>query len=157
MYTRTDFKFIGKVESQTNSWTKNQILLILHDFFLQKSITSIIYMPNYSGKKTCSLIHGLSRFFDYWPLQNRAFSPTLWKLCWNATIWRSCGNFFFFFNIHKKCIWYQFKIFSQKYAHNKKERNFWPQGIQIAAFQQSFSQCWWNCSILEISFIKKPT
>ena len=28
----TDFKFIGKVESQTNS-LKNQFLLILQDFF----------------------------------------------------------------------------------------------------------------------------
>ena len=49
----------------------------------------------------------------------------------------------FFLNIHKKCIWYQFKIFSQNYARNKKERNFWPQCLQIAAFQQSFSKCWW--------------
>ena len=43
------------------------------------------------------------------------------------------------------------------YAHNKKERNFWPQGLQMAAFQQSFSQRWWKCSILEGSLIKKHT
>ena len=29
-------------------------------------------------------------------------------------------------------------FFKQKYAHNKKERNFWPQGLKIAVFQQSF-------------------
>ena len=28
---------------------------------------------------------------------------------------------FFFFKIYKKWIWYQFKIFSKKYAHNKKK------------------------------------
>ena len=27
---------------------------------------------------------------------------------------------------------------SQKYARNKKEKKFWPQGLQIAAVQQSF-------------------
>ena len=43
----------------------------------------------------------------------------------------------------------------QKCARNKKERNFGPQGLQIAAFQQSFSQCWGKCSILEGSLIKK--
>ena len=34
-----------------------QFLLILHDFFLHKSIGLLIYMQNYSGKKTWSLIH----------------------------------------------------------------------------------------------------
>ena len=36
------------------------------------------------------------------------------------TLWLFPLNVFFplFFNIHKKCIWYQFKIFSQKYASN---------------------------------------
>ena len=68
----------------------------------------------------------------------------------------------FFFNIHKKCIWYKFKILSQKYASNKKERNFWRQGLLIAAFKLSFSQCWWKRSILEgkkykISFLGGPT
>ena len=28
-----------------------------------------------------------------------------------------------------------------QYARNKEERNFGPQGLQIAAFQQGFSQC----------------
>ena len=32
-----------------------------------------------------------------------------------------------------------------------------PQGLQIAAFQQSFSQCWWKRIILEGSLIQKPT
>ena len=30
----------------------------------------------------------------------------------------------------------------QKYAGNKKERNYLTQGLQIVAFQQSFSKCW---------------
>ena len=48
-------------------------------------------------------------------------------------------------------------FYSQKNARNKKERNFLPQGLQIAAFQQSFSQCWWKRPILEVSLIQKPT
>ena len=47
------------------------------------------------------------------------------------------------------------EFFLQKYARNKKERFFWPQGLQIAAFQQSFSQCWWIRPILEGSLIQK--
>ena len=50
----------------------------------------------------------------------------------------------------------KFKVFSQKYARNKKERNFLPQGLQIAALKQSFSQCWWKRPILEGSLIQKP-
>ena len=38
---------------------------------------------------------------------------------------------------------------SQKCARNKKERNLGPQGLQIAAFQQSFSQCWCSLSLLD--------
>ena len=64
---------------------------------------------------------------------------------------------FFLVNIHKKCILYQFKTFFTKYSGNKKERNYWLQGLQIVAFQQSFSQCWWKLPILERSLIKKPT
>ena len=48
-------------------------------------------------------------------------------------------------------------FFPQKYARNKKERNFRPQGLQIASFQQSFSQCWWIRPILKGSLIQKPT
>ena len=48
----------------------------------------------------------------------------------------------------KKCIWYQLHIFSQN-MHVIKKRNFWLQGLQITAFQQSFSKCWWSCYILE--------
>ena len=47
--------------------------------------------------------------------------------------------------------------FSQKYACNEKERIFLPQGLQIAAFQQSFSQCWWKRPIFKGSLIQKPT
>ena len=46
-------------------FTKFQFLFILKDFFLQKPIGSLIYIPNYSGKKTWSLIHGLCRVF-FW-------------------------------------------------------------------------------------------
>ena len=50
----------------------------------------------------------------------------LWKFFWAL---QTHYNFFFgpnvfflifLFKIHKKCIWYQFKIFSQKFASNKK-------------------------------------
>ena len=57
------------------------------------------------------------------------------------TLWLFSSNSFLIilFNIYKKkCIWYRFKIFSQKYAHNKKKLNFWPQCLQIAVFQQIF-------------------
>ena len=37
----------------------------------------------------------------------------------------------------------------------KKKKEIWPQGLQIAAFQQSFSQCWWKNPILERSLIQK--
>ena len=46
-------------------------------------------------------------------------------------------------------------LFKQKYAGNKKERNFLRQVLQIAAFQQSFSQCWWKRPILKGSLIQK--
>ena len=39
-------------------------------------------------------------------------------------------------------------FFSQKYTRNNKENKFRPQDLQIAAFQQSFSQCWWKRPIL---------
>ena len=48
------------------------------------------------------------------------------------------------------------RFVSQKCASNKKGRNFGPRGLQIAAFQQSFSQCWWKRPILEGSLIQKP-
>ena len=34
------------------------------------------------------------------------------------------------------------EFFSQKYSCIKIERHFLLQGLQFAAFQQSFSQCW---------------
>ena len=49
------------------------------------------------------------------------------------------------------------EFFSQKYEGNKKEKEIWPQGLQTAAFQQSFSQCSWENPILEGSLIQKPT
>ena len=48
-------------------------------------------------------------------------------------------------------------FFSPKNALDKKERNFQLQGFQIAAFQPSFSQCWWKWPILEGSLIQKLT
>ena len=44
-----------------------------------------------------------------------------------------------FLKIHKKLILYQFNtFFHKKDAGNKKERNYWPQGLQIVAFLQLF-------------------
>ena len=66
-------------------------------------------------------------------------------------------NYIFFFNIKKIALDTNSRFSSEKYAHNKKERNFSPEGIQIVAFQQSFSQCWWKRPILEGSLIQKAT
>ena len=45
--TRTDFKYIGKVESHTNNLKKISSCSFYMIFFSG----SLIYMPNYSGKK----------------------------------------------------------------------------------------------------------
>ena len=50
-----------------------------------------------------------------------------------------CFNFFFFFTIYENAFSTNLIFLHEKYAHNKKERHFLPQGLQIAAFQQSFS------------------
>ena len=50
-----------------------------HFEWFKKKIGSLVYMPNYSGNKMLSFTHGLSRFLNYWPLQNRAFPSTLGK------------------------------------------------------------------------------
>ena len=39
----------------------------------------------------------------------------------------------------------------------KKKKKFDQEGLQTAAFQQSFSQCWWKNPILEGLLIQKPT
>ena len=39
----------------------------------------------------------------------------------------------------------------------KKKEKMLLQGLQIAAFQQSFSQCWCQRPILEGSGVQKPT
>ena len=49
------------------------------------------------------------------------------------------------------------RFFLQKYARYKNKNKILLQGLQIAAFQQSFSQCWWKCPIFEGSLIQKPT
>ena len=46
----TDFKFIGKVESQTNIFLKSSVLAHFTWTFFKKPICSLIYMPNHSGK-----------------------------------------------------------------------------------------------------------
>ena len=46
----TDFKFIDTVESQTNNNKKIRSCSFYMKSF-QKSIDSLVYMPNYSGKK----------------------------------------------------------------------------------------------------------
>ena len=176
-------------------------------------------MPNYSGKKTCSLIHGLSRFFDYWSQKNLAFSPTLGKTLLKRYNLKTCGqkiSFFFitciflwknlelvtnrflrimkrklkkkmrkkimvyskglkgaplntlklsflqnvfnFFSTFIKMLFISIQNFFDKHMQViKKQINFWPQGLQIVAFQQSFSQCWWKLPILEGSLVKKKT
>ena len=162
MYTKTDFKFIGKIESQTNDWRKKFSPCSFYMIFFQKPIGLLIDMPNYSGNKNLKPNSWFNFFL--WSLQNRAFSPTLgktlkrcnlkmciflWKnleLVLNAFLWmlnkfkkktfsgkkshcvfkgRKGGPFestktffsakcFFSFNIHKKCISYQFKTFFTK-------------------------------------------
>ena len=47
---KTDFKFIGKVESQTNNFYKISVVAHFKFFLPPKLIGSLIYMPNYSGK-----------------------------------------------------------------------------------------------------------
>ena len=46
--------------------------------------------------------------------------------------------FLFFLPFIKNTFCINWKLFSEKYAGNKKERNYWPQGLQIVVFQQSF-------------------
>ena len=48
---KTNFKFIGKVESETNNWRKKFSSCSFYRYLFQKPIGSPIYMPNYSGKK----------------------------------------------------------------------------------------------------------
>ena len=47
----TDFKFLGKVESQTNIFLKSSVLAHFSWKFVKKPIVSLIHMPNHSGKK----------------------------------------------------------------------------------------------------------
>ena len=81
----------------------------------------------------------------------------------------------FILNIHKKCIWYQFKIFSQKYAHNKKEEKkltarssncsvsvkFFPMLVKMLYFggiinQKTFlNQFFFSCVVWTYWFLKK--
>ena len=51
MYTKIDFKLIGKVESQTNNWRKKISSVSFYINFFQKPMGSLIYMPNYEGEK----------------------------------------------------------------------------------------------------------
>ena len=53
-----DFKFISKVESQTNIFFEKFSSCSFYMNIFQKPIRSLIYMPNHSGKKTWRLIHG---------------------------------------------------------------------------------------------------
>ena len=47
----TDFKFIGKVEFQTNYFQKVQFLVILHDIFLKTNMFTNLYAKLLRGKK----------------------------------------------------------------------------------------------------------
>ena len=77
--------------------TKFQFLLILNEMFSQTNRFTNLYAKT-TQEKTWSLIHGLSRFFDYWPLQKKAIPPTLGKTllkCCTLKILRSKLSFFF--------------------------------------------------------------
>ena len=63
----------------------------------------------------------------------------------------------FFSTLRKNAFITNSRFFLQKYARNKKKSKKLPQGLQIAAFQQSFSQCWWKHPIFDGSLIQKPT
>ena len=52
------------------------------------------------------------------------------------------ANILFFLRSWKMHLIPSQNFISKKYARSKKERNFWQQGLQIAAFNQRFSQCW---------------
>ena len=97
---KTDFKFKGKVESQTNIFLKFSSCSFNMIFFFQKPMGSLIYMPNYSGKKNWSLIHSLSRLLDYVPSKIGRFHQHWENFCWNAAIWRPCGQRFLSFSLH---------------------------------------------------------
>ena len=60
---RTDFKFIGKVESQLRPITikKIKFLLILHNFFSKTNRFTNLYAKPLR-KKTWNIVHGLVRF-----------------------------------------------------------------------------------------------
>ena len=78
----TDFKFTGKIESQTNIFVKVQFLLILHDFF-SKTNRFINLYAKLLRKKNWSLIHGLNRVF-FWinvPFKLGRFYQHCEKLC----------------------------------------------------------------------------
>ena len=75
----TDFKCIGSFESATNNEDKKvQFLLILHEI-IQKQIGSLVYIPNYPGKKVWSLIYDLSRFFGLMTPSEQAISTNIGK------------------------------------------------------------------------------
>ena len=50
-FVKTDFKFIGKVESQTNIFFLKFSSCSFYMNIFQKPIGSLIYMPNHSEKK----------------------------------------------------------------------------------------------------------
>ena len=75
----------------------------------------------------------------------------------NALKLFSAKCFKFFFSTFIKNAFSTISIFfPRKYARYKNKNKIWLQGLQIAAFQQSFSQCWWKCPIFEGSLIQKP-
>ena len=106
----------------------NEIISCLfYIIFFPKPKGSLVYMPNYSGKKTWSLIHCLSRFLDYWPLQNRALPPTLGKtllkLCNLKTLQSKISLFFIMcIFLWRKKPWIGIKcIFHECWRTNKKK------------------------------------
>ena len=110
---KTYFKFIGKVQSQASNFLKNSVFAHF-TWFCSKTnrITTLYTKTTQKQNKTCSLIHSLSRFLDYWPLQNRAFSPTsgktFLKRC-NLKTLRSNIFFLHFVHIFVRISWIDIK------------------------------------------------
>ena len=102
-------------------FVKKNHKLVSHTLFM--NIKNIYIKKNYA-EKSHNVFEGL---------KGGPFKHT-------KTFLTKCFFFFLFFkHLKKKAFVTNSIYFSQKYARNKKERHFSLQGLQIAAFQQSFS------------------
>ena len=126
------FTNIGKNFSETlqieDLAVKNVFLFYyVHIFVKKKSefVSKIFFM---NGGKKLKKKHFVEKSFSEFEGAPLSPSNTLWLF--------SAKCFSFFLNIHKNCILYQFKIFSQKYARNKKKEIFDSKVFKL--------QCWWK-------------